>query len=305
MNKTLILITLLLLSFFKISPHWSLLLGLCLTFILKLNHEDQAFIKNWSGKTLQYSIILLGSSLNFHDVLNQGTLHILLTFGSISLVMIMGYFLGAFFKVPNPLSTLISSGTAICGGSAIGAIGPALNADNLSMAISLGVVFLLNAFSIFVLPEIGHFFQLTENQFGIWAALAIHDTSAVVAASSLYGEKALTIATTLKLTRALWIIPLALTLSGLNKTKNKVKYPWFILFFLTLSVIFTFIPEIHFLISNLKIISKIGFSLSLFLIGLNLSKSQLKAVEIKTILFGTSLWLLTLICSFIYVKNFS
>jgi uncharacterized integral membrane protein (TIGR00698 family) len=304
MNKILIFTVALIICFFQLPPHWSILLGIGITFILTFSHQELGFIKNGSGKILQLSIILLGASLNFHNVINQGSHNIIVTFVSISVVMILGFFLGKVLKIHSPLVNLISSGTAICGGSAIGAVGPAINADNLSIAISLGIVFLLNALSIFILPSIGTFLELSQNQFGEWAALAIHDTSAVVAASSLYGEKALQVATTLKLTRALWIIPLTLLLTGLNQTKSKIKYPWFIGYFILLSFIFTMTSEIQFLIPSLKIISKTGFSLSLFLIGLSLSKSQLKTIQMKTVLFGVILWLLTLVSSYVYVEHF-
>jgi uncharacterized integral membrane protein (TIGR00698 family) len=208
------------------------------------------------------------------------------------------------FKISSPLSELITAGTSICGGSAISALSPVLKAESLTMATALGIVFCLNALAVFLFPPLAHWLELSQQQFGVWAALAIHDTSSVVAACQIYGDEALKIGPMLKLTRALWIIPLTLFFSFKTKSKAKLTYPWFILFFLLLSLFFTFRSEFNDLIPYLTKISKTGLSLTLFLIGLNLSKDQLKEIGLRPVLFGSVLWLFTLGGSLFYVLNF-
>jgi uncharacterized integral membrane protein (TIGR00698 family) len=304
MNRLIIFHVLVLLAFFGIAPHWSILAGVVLSFVLKLSVADQRLIKTWSSRILQASIVLLGAALNFQSVLKQGVSGLLVTFFSIAIVLGLGEMLARLFQVSPPLSHLISVGTAICGGSAIGAVSPVLKADNLSIATAMGVVFLLNAVAVFTLPWLGHQFGLSQIEFGNWAALAIHDTSAVVAASAAYGEEALGHATTLKLTRALWIIPVALLFTFRQKGKTQMSYPWFILFFLAMSVLFTFLPQISDAIPLLKMFAKNGFTITLFLIGLSLNKEQLLSIGTRTIGYGVTLWLLTLILSFFYVVSF-
>jgi uncharacterized integral membrane protein (TIGR00698 family) len=304
MNRIIVFNIIVLLAFFSIAPHWSILAGIALSFVLKFSPTDQRLIKSWSSKILQGSIILLGSALNFHMVLNQGPAGILVTFTSLVLVLISGELLARFLKVPSPLSNLISVGTAICGGSAIGAVSPVLKADNLSIAVAMGIVFILNAIAVFVFPVIGHALELTQVQFGTWAALAIHDTSAVVAASAAFGDEALKLATMLKLTRALWIIPVALMFTLSRKSHTKLSFPWFIVFFIVMSVLFSWITDLQPLIPYFKNFARSGFTITLFLIGLSLNREQLKTIEGKTIALGLSLWILTLSGSLIYVYYF-
>ncbi len=301
MNRAIVLFTLILLGAFSIEPHWSILLGIGLSLFLKFTTVEQGLIKRWSSRILQGSIILLGSALNFQVVLEHGLSGMLTTFISLSLVLLTGELLARFFRVPGFISTLISVGTAICGGSAIGAVSPVIKADNFSIAVAMGIVFILNAAAIFIFPYIGNGLALSQVQFGTWAALAIHDTSAVVAAGASYGEEALTTATTLKLTRALWIIPVAIFYATTNKSQGKITYPWFILFFLGMSLLFTNVSELQPLVPGFKTISRIGFSLTLFLIGLSLNRKQLKSIQFSTVAFGISLWVLTLSGSLAYV----
>ena len=290
--------------FFQLPAHWSLLLGLMLALA---SHESglTQISKKYSSKTLQLSIILLGASLNFKSVLASGPSALLISGISITMVLIMGSVLSRLFKVTSPLAQLITSGTAICGGSAIGAIAPILKADHLSLAISLGVVFLLNGVSVFIFPNLGHALSLTQEEFGLWSALAIHDTSAVVAAAGIYGDRALEMATTLKLTRALWILPLSLFFSLRMKTKSQMNIPWFIFFFLLNSLLFTFTSVLDPVIPYFKNIAKMGFSLTLFMVGLGLNRSQLMSLRANQILFGISLWFLTVVGSLIFVQNYS
>lgn len=304
MNKTIIFLGILLTVFFSVAPHWSILLGISLGLFLKFSSSEHSFIKTWSSRTLQGSIILLGAALNFKIVLDQGTSGLITSFIGISLVLISGEILARLFKVPSPLSTLISVGTAICGGSAIGALSPVLKADSFSITVAMGIVFILNAVAVFTFPQIGEFLNLSQTQFGTWAALAIHDTSAVVAASSLYGEESLLTATTLKLSRALWIIPVTMTYGLLKKSEEKAPYPWFIFLFLGISLVFTLSPDLHPMIPHLKMISRGGFSITLFLIGLSINREQLKGLKFTTLAFAMTLWLLTLTLSLGHVYFF-
>lgn len=290
--------------YFGLPPHWSILLGVVISLTLPASPLIQSKGKAWSSRLLQLSIVLLGASLNFQSVLKEGSQGLIITFISISSVFILGHFLAKIYQVPSPLSTLITVGTSICGGSAISAIAPILKTTSLTMATALGIVFILNAISVFIFPPIGHFFQLTQHQFGTWAALAIHDTSSVVAASQLYGEEALKVGTTLKLTRALWIIPLSLVFATLKKSENKITIPWFIFMFLLMSLLFTFISQLNFLIPYFSNVSKAGLSLTLFLIGLSLNKNQIREIGLRPVLFGLSLWLVTMMGSLLFViKN--
>lgn len=300
----LVLACLILITITGLAPQWSILLGLAIALSLKPAAEIQQKAKTYSGKILQWSVVLLGASLNFQSVLKQGTQGLLITFVSISLVMLTGYLLARLFNVPSPLSTLISAGTSICGGSAISAVAPVIKADSLSMAMALGIVFILNALAVFIFPPIAQSFALSQEQFGTWAALAIHDTSSVVAASQIYGEEALKVGTTLKLTRALWIIPLTLIIASSKRIESKVTIPWFIFFFLGLSLLFTFIDTLQVLIPYTSKISKTGFSWTLFLIGLTLDRKKIAQLGLRPVLMGISLWIITLSGSFFYVKTF-
>jgi len=292
----------------RLPPHLSLILGLALAFYFKFDESIYVFAKKWSSKILQYSIILMGAGLNFSNVLNSGLHGIVVTSISISVTLYLGFLLAKVFKVESPLQQLISVGTAICGGSAISAIAPVVKAKSLDIATAMGVVFLLNATAVFIFPILGQLFELSQNQFGTWAALAIHDTSSVVAASQIYGNEALKIGTTLKLTRALWIIPVTLlfakfTSSNPQETSaSSLNKPWFILWFLLMSLLFSFVSQLHFAIPALSQLSKIGLATTLFLIGLNLNKSQLQKIGLPPILLGVSLWSCVLVLSLLYVK---
>ncbi len=304
MNKIIIFNIIILLAFFSVAPHWSILVGIALAFVLQFSQPDKHLIKTWSSRILQGSIILLGVGLNFGMVIEHGFTGLVTTFVSLSFVLLVGELLARLFKVQPPVSTLIAVGTAICGGSAIGAISPVIKADTLSIAVAMGVVFILNALAVFTFPFIGNAIELSQSQFGTWAALAIHDTSAVVAASARYGDDALNIATTLKLTRALWIIPVALMLTVSRKSQTKFSFPWFIVIFVAMSLIFTWAAPLQPLIPYLKTFARNGFTITLFLIGLSLNKEQLKTIEFRTISFGLTLWVITLTTSLIYVYYF-
>lgn len=286
-----------------ISPQSTLLLGIVIASFIPLKLEWQKNAKMWSGKLLQWSIVLLGASLNFHEVIKQGATGIGVTAASIGLVFGIGWLGIQIFKIENKLGWLITMGTAICGGSAIGALAPVISADATAIGVSVGIVFILNALAVYLFPFLGDFFQLTHEQFGLWAALAIHDTSSVVAAGAIYGEKALEVATTVKLTRALWIIPITLIAGVIVKSKSrKLTIPWFIVLFILVSILFTFI-EIP---SSVKLLTvqacRLGFAATMFLIGLTCNIQVLKTVGTRPLVFGILMWILVSIGSLAWIK---
>ena len=285
------------------SPQWALLTGLILSIFIQ-GSAIQSQAKTGSKYLLQLSIILLGASLNFNTVLNQGVYSLLLTLLSILFVFILGYFGKKILKVDSDQGTLITIGTAICGGSAIGALAPVIMADHLAIAVSIGVVFILNAFAIFIFPSIGLFFELSQAEFGLWSALAIHDTSSVVAASSLFGTEALQVATTIKLVRTLWIIPITVFYSVYHQKnqEKKISFPWFILGFIVVSLLFTFTTLPLTYKESMTSLSKMGFSLTLLLIGLSLDFKKLKKIGLRPLLFGVLLWLIVSISSLVLIK---
>ncbi len=287
-----------------LSPQWTLLAGIILALALPQNKTREEKSKRWSSKLLQVSVILLGASLNFNSVLKQGATGAGLTLASILFVFVLGFLGVKWMRIKKDQGTLITMGTAICGGSAIGALAPVIAADGLAIAVSMGVVFLLNAIAVFIFPFFGETFALTQEQFGLWSALAIHDTSSVVAASSIYGSKALEVATTVKLTRALWIVPITLFFSVYSRKGGnaRVKLPWFILGFLALSLVFTFFDLPRELQETLSKISKAGFAITLFLIGLTFSVNKIKQVGSKPLIFGVALWIIVSFASLFLVQ---
>lgn len=284
------------------SPQFLLLLGLIFSFFLR-DQKVKSLAKKWSTKLLQTSVVLLGASLNFKAVLSQGGEAVIFTFLSISLIFIIGSIGGRMLQIERVTQTLITMGTAICGGSAIAALAPVLRADSLSIAVSVGTVFLLNAFSVFLFPPLGDFFNLTQQQFGLWAALAIHDTSSVVAASASYGNEALQTGTTIKLIRALWIIPITLLFSFKERknAKTSIPIPWFIFGFIAFSLIFTFLPVSGETKGLFTSISKQGFALTLFLIGLSFDWKKMKDIGFRPIVFASALWLVVTIISLLFI----
>ncbi len=253
---------------------------------------------------LRWSIVGLGFGMNIYAVADAGFSGLGFAVATILGTLLIGILLGRMLKIESNTSILISSGTAICGGSAIAAVGPVINADPKSMSVSLVTIFILNAVALFVFPFLGHWLELSQEQFGIWSAVAIHDTSSVVGASSKYGEEALRIATTVKLTRALWIIPLALVLALFKKGKNKkISIPWFIFFFILATVITTIYPQGELVYQGIKNVAKHGLVLTLFLIGSSLTREDVKAVGFRPMFQGILLWILISVTSLIAVIN--
>jgi len=241
---------------------------------------------------LQASVVGLGFGMNLQKVIAAGRTGILFTLATIAGTLLLGYTLGRAMSISSGTAHLISSGTAICGGSAIAAVGPVIGASDEEMSVSLGTVFVLNSIALFVFPMIGTALQLTQNQFGVWSAIAIHDTSSVVGAASAYGAEALQVATTVKLTRALWIVPLALgTAFAFRRNKAKVAIPWFIGLFVLASVLRTYVAAPDAVWETIVRIARIGLTVTLFLIGSQLSRASLKAVGVRPLILGVVLWI--------------
>ena len=285
-----------------ITPAIALFLGLAFAFIFKNPYPK--FNKKTSKYLLQASVVGLGFGMNVTESLKSGGEGMLFTIASVIGVMVLGVLIGKWLHLNKKASYLIASGTAICGGSAIAAVGPIVKANEHEMAVSLGVVFILNAIALFIFPAIGHYFELSEVQFGTWAAIAIHDTSSVVGAGEAYGPIALQTATLVKLTRALWIIPLAIVTMFIFRDKtSKISIPWFIFMFILAMVINTYCNLPQQLTSSLLWIAKKGLVLTLFLIGASLSLSTIKAVGIKPLILAITLWIIIGIGSFVVVTT--
>ena len=285
-----------------VTPPVALFLGLA--FALLCGQAYPKFNKKVSKKLLQYSVIGLGFGMNLHASLASGKEGMMFTIISVIGTMLIGMFIGRkLLKVSRDTSYLISSGTAICGGSAIAAVGPVIKAKDSDMSVALATIFVLNAIALFIFPVLGEWLGLTQQEFGTWAAIAIHDTSSVVGAGAAYGEEALQVATTIKLTRALWIIPLALVTFFIFKTEGKkVSIPWFILWFIVAILINTYIldsvPEVGKAIAGL---ARKGLIITMFFIGASLSTDVLKAVGVKPLVQGVLLWLVISIGSLMYI----
>ena len=283
-----------------VSPPIALFLG-----IIFINIFGQVFNADKIIKiVLQVSIVGLGFGINLKQALQAGSEGFLFTVFSITLIVVLGIVLGYIFRIDKIITQLISFGTAICGGSAIAAIAPILKADGKQTSVSLGIIFLLNALALFIFPEIGQYFNLSQYQFGIWSAIAIHDTSSVVGAASKYGHEALQTATTVKLARALWIIPISFVLSFLNKSGGKIKIPYFIGFFVLAILVNSYFPAIKEVTDYVVDFSKSSLKVALFLIGTGLSFQNLKNIGIKPLLLGIILWVVISVISLFAVLEF-
>jgi uncharacterized integral membrane protein (TIGR00698 family) len=265
-----------------------------LAFGLILPHPYGREAKKYSKFLLQASVVGLGFGMNLHQVIQAGRSGFIYTMLGISFALLVGMGLGALLGVQQVPAFLISTGTAICGGSAIAAVGPITHATDEEMSISLGTVFVLNSVALLTFPAIGSALHLTQSQFGLWAALAIHDTSSVVGAAAKYGSEALGIATTVKLARALWIVPLALATAVVRGAKAKIQWPWFIGYFCLAAVCSTYLPGGAHAYALLVKLAKIGLTATLFLIGTGISVATLKRVGPRPLLQGIILWLIVL-----------
>lgn len=294
----------LVLAFLCLTPYVSapLALFLGLVFALTLGTPFPAFNKKASKYLLQISVVGLGFGMNLQDALKAGSDGIIFTLFSVVSVMFFGLLIGKWLKISKTSSYLIASGTAICGGSAIAAVGPIAKANESEMSVSLATIFLLNAVALFLFPLLGHWLGLTQHQFGLWAAIAIHDTSSVVGAGSSFGEEALQVATTVKLARALWIIPLSVFTSFYFKSKgNKIAIPWFILFFIIAMILNTYLNIPTTFTHEIVSVSRQSLTLTLFLIGAGLSLSTIQSVGFKPLVLGILLWFFIAIISLIFI----
>jgi uncharacterized integral membrane protein (TIGR00698 family) len=277
-----------------ISPAIALLLGVLIVNVfgnpfIAFNHKAITYL-------LQFSVVGLGFGMNAASAISAGKEGFLLTIFSIFSTLIFGTLLGKWLKTERKTSHLISCGTAICGGSAIAAISPVIKSNENQTSIALGVIFILNSIALFAFPFIGHQLDLSQKEFGLWCAIAIHDTSSVVGAANKYGAEALQIATTVKLARALWIIPISLLTALLfnKKSENsgaKIKIPYFIGLFIVAMLFNTYVPETAIIAPQIVSIAKIGLTITLFLIGATLNVNTLKSVGVKPLFQGIFLWI--------------
>lgn len=283
-----------------VSPAIALFMGLLLGFTVGNPYTKQS--SKASKHLLQFAVVGLGFGMNLHESLQSGKEGMLFTIVSVIGVLAIGYWLGRRMLLDTKTSYLISSGTAICGGSAIAAVAPIIKASPNQMSISLGTVFILNAIALFIFPPIGRFLELTQEQFGMWAAIAIHDTSSVVGAGAAYGRKALEVATMVKLTRALWIIPISIATTFFFKQKeSKVKIPWFIFFFILAMIVNTVFNLPLGFTSFITMLSKRGMTVTLFLIGSGLSIKTIKTVGAKPLILGVTLWIVIGVASLVTI----
>lgn len=272
-----------------ISPPVALLLGVLIVNVfgnpfLAFNHKAITFL-------LQFSVVGLGFGMNAASAISAGKEGFLLTILSIFSTLIFGILLGKWLKIEKKTSHLIWCGTAICGGSAIAAVAPVIKSNENQTSIALGVIFILNSVALFLFPYIGHQLDLSQKEFGLWCAIAIHDTSSVVGAANRYGAEALQIATTVKLARALWIIPISIFTAIAFKNKNsKIKIPYFIGLFIVAMLLNTYVPSTAIVAPHIVSIAKIGLTMTLFLIGATLNIKTLKAVGVRPLLQGVFLW---------------
>lgn len=295
-----------------LSPPVALTIGIL--FGLCFAHPYAAATRVSARILLQVCVIALGFGMNLHEVLKAGRSGFVYTALGISFALLAGLALGKVLRVRGNSSFLITAGTAICGGSAIAAVGPILHADDEEMSVALGTVFILNSVALLIFPPIGGALHLSQTQFGLWAALAIHDTSSVVGAAAKYGPEALVIGTTVKLARALWIVPLALATAAIKRRKSKasgapdspskakIQFPWFILLFCIAAVLNTYVPAITRVSHSLFTLGRVGLTATLFLIGTGISRSTLKEVGWRPLLQGVILWAIVAVTSLYFIR---
>ncbi len=288
-DKRLFFLALILAASGLISPPFALLGGLI--YGLTVAHPFHLESKNLAKFLLQASVVGLGFGMNLHEVVRAGRSGFLYTAVSITVVMLLGLGLGYLIRVGKKSSFLIAAGTAICGGSAIAAVGPIAEANDEEMAVSLGAVFILNSVALFLFPAIGFALHMTQSQFGLWSALAIHDTSSVVGATARFGQIALAVGTTVKLARALWIVPLSLVTATTLKSKTRIQWPWFILLFCLAALLNTLLPAFNPAFAAASRLGRIGLTVTLFLIGTGLNRETLKKVGVRPLLQGLTLWI--------------
>ncbi|HEY1483333.1 MAG TPA: putative sulfate exporter family transporter [Candidatus Acidoferrum sp.] len=290
MGKNLFFVAVILAASGFVSPPFALLGGLI--YGLTVVHPFPGESKALSKFLLQASVVALGFGMNLHEVLQAGRSGFVYTALSITAAMLLGLGLGYVIRVSQKASFLISAGTAICGGSAIAAVGPIAQANEEEMAVSLGAVFILNSVALLIFPLIGLALHMSQTQFGLWSALAIHDTSSVVGATAKYGPTALAVGTTIKLARALWIVPLSVMTAVALKSKARIQWPWFILFFCFAALLNTLLPSFNSVFSAFNHLGKTGLTVTLFQIGASLNRETLRRVGVRPLLQGLTLWII-------------
>ncbi len=285
-----------------VEPPLALFLGIVLAQFI--GHPYEKYNHRATGLLLKISVVGLGFGMNAIEAAQAGKQGILFTIASISLTFLIGLAAGKLMAVNKKTAILISTGTAICGGSAIAAVAPVIGAKENEISVSLATVFILNSIALLVFPPIGNWFHLSQSQFGMWAAIAIHDTSSVVGAAHKFGAQALQIATIVKLERALWIIPVSFIMAlAFKSSKNKIKIPWFIFFFVIAMFLNTFLPQIHQLDQMIVFAAKRGLTLTLFLIGAGLTRNALRTVSLSPMVLGVLLWIMISVSSLIVIIN--
>ena len=300
-NKPLFILLFVLCLMPFISPAIALFLGLALG--MTAGQPFPKFSKKTSKYLLQFSVVGLGFGMNLHESLRTGKEGMLFTVVSVVAVLALGMYLGKRLMMDRKTAYLISAGTAICGGSAIAAVAPVVKANDNEMSMSLGTIFILNAIALFIFPPIGHLLGMSQEQFGMWAAIAIHDTSSVVGAGAAYGEQALEIATMVKLTRALWIIPVTIATMFIFKQKGaKISIPWFIFFFILAMIANTYllngVPQLGAAING---IARKTLTITMFFIGASLSLDVLRSVGVKPLIQGVLLWVVISLSTLAYI----
>jgi uncharacterized integral membrane protein (TIGR00698 family) len=272
-----------------VSPPLALALGLLYGF--SFVHPFRSESRTATKFLLQASVVGLGFGMNLHQVLRAGRSGFVYTALSIAFAMTIGLLAGRYLGVNKTASTLITVGTAICGGSAIAAVAPIIHADQEETAVSLGTVFILNSIALLIFPPLGWLLHLSQQQFGLWAALAIHDTSSVVGAAARYGAVALVVGTTVKLTRALWIVPVSIGAAMIKRSDTRIQWPWFIGLFCLAAVVNTYVTRFSGIWHVMSTIGKLGLTATLYLIGTGISRATVRQVGVRPMLQGVFLWI--------------
>ena len=310
-RQVIFIICLLSCIFFKIDPPIALMTGIIIALVI--GHPYIHLNKKATTLLLQVSVVCLGFNMNFEHALKAGKEGFLFTICTIAVTLVAGYFIGKKLKIDPNTSLLISNGTAICGGSAIAAIAPIIKASDEQISVSLGTVFILNSIALFIFPTLGHLIGFTDTQFGTWCAIAIHDTSSVVGAASKWSPEALQVATTIKLERALWIIPLSLATAYFRKSTGKIKIPYFIFYFIIAIIVATYMPTYVPVLNNkiagntlfeyAYMFGRKGLVVTLFLIGSGLSLKTIRLVGWRPVLQGVLLWIIIGSLSLVVIKG--
>jgi len=299
--KLIFFIVLVILVLSLASPIWGLAAGLAFSLLLGSPFSRESLAK-FHGPLLKIAVVGLGFGLNVNNVLATGQEGAVVTLMMLGVILLAGLLLSKVFRVNTRTALLITSGTAICGGSAIAAMSPIVKAKNIELSTAMGVVFILNAIALLIFPMVAKWLDMSGSQFAWWAAMAIHDTSSVVGAASQFGDQSLALATTVKLSRVLWIIPVSLVAAiAMQSDKKKFTVPYFIGFFLLAVLLSSYIPFFQTAAPVFTQVSKVLFTIVLFLIGLGLNKAMFTEMGVRPLLFGTALWIISAIGSLLLV----